>query len=102
DAGRLAHGYATTIHKAQGVTVDRCLVLLDETVSREHAYTALSRGRHGNDIYMQGDSYREEGHAAEIKPNVGDVVRTVMNRSITQQFAIDQIDRGASSSIDEM
>ncbi len=42
EAGHLTHGYATTIHKAQGATVDRCLVLLDETGAREHAYTALS------------------------------------------------------------
>ena len=27
EAGHLTHGYATTIHKAQGATVDRCLVL---------------------------------------------------------------------------
>jgi len=38
-AGYLTHGYATTIHKAQGATVDRCFILADETTSREHAYT---------------------------------------------------------------
>src|SRR5690606_31442810 len=33
EAGHLTYGYATTIHKAQGATVDRCLVLLDDTTS---------------------------------------------------------------------
>jgi ATP-dependent exoDNAse (exonuclease V) alpha subunit len=31
EAGHLAHGYATTVHKAQGLTVDRCFVLADDT-----------------------------------------------------------------------
>ena len=44
EARHLTHGYATTIHKAQGATVDRCFVLADDTMTREHAYTALSRG----------------------------------------------------------
>jgi len=41
-AGNLTHGYATTIHKAQGATVDRCFVLVEETTTREHAYTPHS------------------------------------------------------------
>ena len=68
EAGHLTHGYATTIHKAQGLTVDRCLVLFDDTGAREHAYTALSRGRHANDIYtVAPDRRAEERHAAEIE-----------------------------------
>ena len=50
-AGRLDHGYATTIHKAQGSTVDHALVLADHTLAREGAYVALSRGRHTNRLY---------------------------------------------------
>ena len=46
------HGYATTIHKAQGLTVDRCLVLADELIYREAAYVALSRGRARDQLYV--------------------------------------------------
>jgi ATP-dependent exoDNAse (exonuclease V) alpha subunit len=69
EAGHLTHGYATTIHKAQGLTVDHCHVLADETTSREHAYTALSRGRQTNHLYIVTDDARvEERDATEIEP----------------------------------
>lgn len=43
--GDLDHGYALTIHKAQGLTADRTVILGDESLAREHAYVALSRAR---------------------------------------------------------
>ncbi len=94
-AGYLTHGYATTIHKAQGATVDRCFILADETTSREHAYTALSRGRHGNDLYLSTDVRRaEEGHAPEINPEQLDRLRQSLGRSIRQHLATDLVDAG--------
>ena len=43
--GDLTHGYATTVHKGQGVTCDSVLVLGDDSFTNETAYTALTRGR---------------------------------------------------------
>src|SRR3546814_7210894 len=37
------HGYAATIHKAQGMTVDRTNVLATPGMDRHSAYVALSR-----------------------------------------------------------
>ena len=89
-AGCLTHGYATTIHKAQGATVDRCFILADETTSREHAYTALSRGRRGNDLYLSTEDRREEkGHAPKINPDQLDRLRHSLGRSIRQHLATD-------------
>lgn len=51
NAGHLHHGYATTAHKAQGVTVDRTFVLASDVIYPEWAYVALSRGRHSNTLY---------------------------------------------------
>jgi conjugative relaxase-like TrwC/TraI family protein len=48
----LLHGYAITCHVAQGLSVDHALVLADDNLTRELAYTALSRGRHSNHIYL--------------------------------------------------
>jgi conjugative relaxase-like TrwC/TraI family protein len=58
----LVHGYAITGHVAQGVTVDRAFVLADRGLSREWAYTALSRGRRSNHLYLAGapDDLRAE------------------------------------------
>ena len=104
EAGHLTHGYATTIHKAQGATVDRCYVLADDTLTREHAYTALSRGRHGNELFVVADDRRarrtacRRGRAGPAR----DAVRHAMSRSAGKELAVDQVDphvstRGAAS-----
>ena len=51
--GMLDHGYARTNHKAQGATVDRTFTLGDDgDLDRQAAYTALSRGRLENRLYV--------------------------------------------------
>lgn len=48
----LTLGYASTVHAAQGRTLDTTHSLLPAWVSRESLYVALTRGRHANHIYM--------------------------------------------------
>ncbi|WP_283569611.1 MobF family relaxase [Rhodococcus qingshengii] len=48
-------GYAHTIHRAQGMTVDVARSLLGASVTREAGYVALTRGRHGNYAYLVTD-----------------------------------------------
>ena len=101
--GHLTHGYATTIHKAQGATVDRCFVLVDETASREHAYTAVSRGRHGNDLFVvAADRRSEERHAAEVQPDPLDGLRAAVQRSSAQRFALDELHAGSASQLEQL
>ena len=54
EAGHLAHGYAVTAHKAQGLTVERAFVLGGDEVYREWGYTALSRAREATRLYLVG------------------------------------------------
>lgn len=51
EAGHLARGYALTLHKAQGVTVDRAFLLGSDALYREAAYVGLSRARLRCDLY---------------------------------------------------
>jgi ATP-dependent exoDNAse (exonuclease V) alpha subunit len=46
-------GYATTIHAAQGVSADTMHGLVTGQESRPQLYTMLTRGRHGNHLYLQ-------------------------------------------------
>jgi hypothetical protein len=48
-----------TCHVAQGATVDRAFVLADGRLCREWGYTALTRGRDANHLYVACD--RETG-----------------------------------------
>ncbi len=61
DYNQLDHGYAATIHKAQGVTVDRTHVLATPGLDRHAAYVALSRHRDGVDLHYGRDDFADQG-----------------------------------------
>ncbi|WP_425962155.1 Ti-type conjugative transfer relaxase TraA [Rhizobium nepotum] len=49
------HGYATTIHKAQGTTVDRAFVMASASMDRHLTYVAMTRHRHQATLYAGRD-----------------------------------------------
>ena len=49
---RLDYGYAMTIASAQGLTVDRAFLLVDDRPARETIYPAATRHREGIDVYV--------------------------------------------------
>ncbi len=53
--GHLDHGYAATVHKTQGVTVDRAHVLATAGMDRHMAYVALTRHRDGVALHWSAD-----------------------------------------------
>lgn len=67
EEGDLDHGYATSIHKAQGSTVDVCLLLGDDRLYRQAGYTALSRGREANHLYLIGVDERDQFPELELE-----------------------------------
>lgn len=92
DAGHIAHGYATTIHKTQGATVDRGLLLGTDELFRERGYVGMSRGRLSNHLYLLGATPADDptGHgppAPTIEPT--DAVRQALHHQSEQRLAID-------------
>jgi conjugative relaxase-like TrwC/TraI family protein len=51
-------GYAQTVHAAQGVTVDRCLLVVDGPIGGRALYVGMTRGRHSNRVYVSVDRNR--------------------------------------------
>ena len=49
---RIDYGYAMTIASAQGLTVDRAFLLIDDRPARETVYPAATRHREGIDVYV--------------------------------------------------
>lgn len=70
-ATQLAHAYALTVHKAQGLTVETCLVHADG-LDRKSAYVALSRGRDANQIYLPGNTANVDVAIAVMAEQLGD------------------------------
>lgn len=58
------HGYAATIHKAQGVTVDRAHVLATPGLDRHASYVALSRHREDMRLHYGRDDFADAGKLA--------------------------------------
>jgi len=64
DFSDVTHGYAATIHKAQGVTVDRVHVLATPGLDRHAAYVALSRHRDEVHLHYGRDDFADEQRLA--------------------------------------
>lgn len=59
------HGYATTIHKNQGATVDRAFVLASATMDQHLTYVAMTRHRDGVQLYAGQDEFTNAGRLVE-------------------------------------
>ncbi|WP_176475149.1 MobF family relaxase [Dietzia natronolimnaea] len=70
-------GYASTIHRAQGITVDVSRTVVDEATNRRGLYVALSRGRAENHAYAVTDSPLDvETEKPHLPPEVDDRLTT--------------------------
>jgi hypothetical protein len=58
----VAHGYAVTVHRSQGATMDRVYVLADPLMNRHAAYVALTRHRQGVDLFADQETFPSREH----------------------------------------
>ncbi|MDG5972968.1 Ti-type conjugative transfer relaxase TraA (plasmid) [Sphingomonas paucimobilis] len=66
DYAHVDHGYAATIHKSQGVTVDRAHVLATPGMDRHGTYVALSRHRDGVAFHYGRDDFTDQRQLARV------------------------------------
>ena len=66
DYAAIDHGYAATIHKSQGVTVDATHVLATPGMDRHAAYVALSRHRDGVQLHYGRDDFATDAKLAAV------------------------------------
>lgn len=59
DYAHVDHGYAATVHKAQGVTVDRAHVLATPHMDRHAAYVGLTRHREGVELHWAKEDLKD-------------------------------------------
>ncbi len=62
----LDYGYATTIHKSQGATVDRVKVLASLSLDRHLTYVAMTRHREDLQLYYGTRSFSFNGGLAKV------------------------------------
>lgn len=90
----LVHGYAVTCHVAQGATVDRAFVLADSGLCQEWGYTALTRGREANHLYVsqdlafERDEYGPRGQQ-DVAAHPIDRLALALTRSEAQPLALE-------------
>lgn len=76
-------GYATTVHRSQGMTVDVGRVLVEPSMSREQLYVAMTRGRGENVAYTVTEQPIElhADHRPDAPASGREVLANVMART---------------------
>ena len=97
----LQHGYAMTVHVAQGLTVDHAFVLAGPGLNRELGYTALSRGRHTNRLYAARDPDTTRVEYAPTDPHRHDPIARITAQLRTSSATTLAIDTGSEREPDE-
>jgi hypothetical protein len=73
----ITHGYAVTVHTAQGVTADTTHAVLGEKATRAALYVAMTRGRESNTAYL----YERVAGASEYSNAARDVLHVLRRGS---------------------
>lgn len=93
-------GYASTIHRSQGMTVDRSYVIPSASLDRQGLYVALSRGREVNKVFLADDQLPDvDSHLPpEVAMSPRDLFASIIERdgaAVTAHAAIAAADAEA-------
>lgn len=102
-------GYAATLHRSQGATVDTTHCVVDGSVDRNGLYVGLTRGKVSNELYVDTaaavDFDAEGGHmhhsGDEAAPTAREILAAVVANDAAQRSATDtirdQLDKATST-----
>ena len=91
----LDHGYAATIHKTQGATVDRAYVLATPHFDRHSTYVALSRHRDSVTTFYGRDDFSPHWSKGPAEDNF----MATLSRERPKELAHDYLDRDLAITI---
>jgi conjugative relaxase-like TrwC/TraI family protein len=99
DAGHVAHGYALTGHKTQGLTLERAFVLADDRRAlREWGYVALSRARKQTRLYTTANELEPDAPPHRTEPaEPFDRLAEALTRPAAETLALDAATSRADS-----
>ncbi|UTM39815.1 relaxase domain-containing protein (plasmid) [Rhodococcus pyridinivorans] len=90
-------GYATTVHRSQGMTVGSCHVLAGANMDRQSLYVALTRGKNTNIVYAANDElpdwdfeHRPDEHPGAIGLLAKIIARDGSQRTVHQMIEDEQ------------
>ncbi|PVE15254.1 MobF family relaxase, partial [Arthrobacter sp. Bz4] len=78
-------GYAATVHRAQGATVDTAHAIVDEATDRAGAYVAATRGRETNRLYV---GLGDDNDQAVTRDSVLSMITANYDRTLSAHEAV--------------
>ncbi|MCW4353428.1 AAA family ATPase [Hoyosella sp. YIM 151337] len=92
-------GYACTIHRAQGVTVDTTHALITGHTSRAGLYVAATRGRSENHLYVPTDTLDIDTEPVHLSPSRSEGEPMTVLERLTTVLERDQGQRSATETL---
>lgn len=90
-------GYASTVHRCQGMTVDEAFFLPSPKMDRQGLYVAMTRGKTLNRVYVADDEIpdRDDHSPQQQPPSPREILETIMDRdgrSVTARATLEHAD----------
>ncbi len=92
-------GYATTAHRAQGLTVDIAHAAIDHATDHRQLYVSATRGRHANHLWVTLDTDQAVVHDPDDLPDPLALLTRTLARPDPDRLAAHQIAADAQAEI---
>ena len=92
----LDYGYAATVYKAQGTTVDRSYLLATPHYDRHSTYVALSRHRESATMYYAAEDFGAQPESKAQREEIRARLLNALSRARPNELVHDYLDRESS------